>query len=100
MIKINMKIEICESRTSTLGTLSMISIEIDFVSIYYNIFNNTAIIYIDIQYLILLTFQRPVLLSYHPIFLHPYRFLKPVSFLGANRNKGASVCSWLLRGAI
>src|SRR6218665_1546635 len=40
------------------------------------------------------------LLSYHPIFLHPYHFLKLVSFLGANRTKSASVCPWLLRGAI
>ena len=30
MIEINMKIEICESRTPTLGTLSMISLEVDF----------------------------------------------------------------------
>ena len=28
-----------------------------------------------------------VLLSYHPIFLRPYHFLKLVSFLGANRTK-------------
>src|SRR6218665_47722 len=43
-----------------------------------------------------------VLLSYHPIFLHvrPYHFLNLVSFLGANRTKSASVCLWLLRGAI
>src|SRR6218665_2026142 len=41
-----------------------------------------------------------MLLSYHPIFLHPYRFLKLVSFLGANRTKSASVCPWLLRGTI
>jgi len=41
-----------------------------------------------------------VLLSYHPIFLCPYHFLKLVSFLGANRTKSASVCPWLLRGAI
>src|SRR6218665_869465 len=41
-----------------------------------------------------------VLLSYHPIFLRPYHFLKLVSFLGANRTKRASVCLWLLRGAI
>ena len=41
-----------------------------------------------------------VLLSYHPIFLRPYRFLKLVSFLGANRTKSTSVCLWLLRGAI
>src|SRR6218665_1132079 len=41
-----------------------------------------------------------VLLSYHPIFLRPYHFLKLVSFLGANRTNGASVCLWLLRGAI
>jgi len=40
-----MKIEICESRTPTLGALSMISLEIDFVNIYYNIFNITSIIY-------------------------------------------------------
>ena len=38
--------------------------------------------------------------SYHPIFLRPYHFLKLVSFLGANRTKSASVCPWLLRGAI
>src|SRR6218665_682366 len=37
-----------------------------------------------------------VLLSYHPIFLHPYHFLKLVSFLGANRTKSACVCLWLL----
>src|SRR6218665_2447897 len=41
-----------------------------------------------------------VLLSYHPIFLRPYHFLKLVSFLGANRTKSASVCPWLLKGAI
>src|SRR6218665_1579227 len=41
-----------------------------------------------------------VLLSYHPIFLFPYHFLKLVSLLGANRTKGASVCPWLLRGTI
>src|SRR6218665_2900126 len=41
-----------------------------------------------------------VLLSFHPIFLLPYHFLKLVSFLGANRTKSASVCLWLLRGAI
>src|SRR6218665_4012114 len=40
-----------------------------------------------------------VLLSCHPIFLRPY-LLKLVSFLGANRTKSASVCLWLLRGAI
>jgi len=45
-----MNIEICESRTPTLGTLSMsmISLQVDFVNIYYNIFNNTSIIYIGI----------------------------------------------------
>ena len=43
-----MKIEICERRTPTPGTLSMISLEVDFVNIYYKIFNNTAIIYIGI----------------------------------------------------
>ena len=48
MIEINMKIDICESRTPNLGTLSMISIEVDFENIYYNIFNSTAIIYIGI----------------------------------------------------
>jgi len=38
MIKISMKIEICESWTThTLGTLSMISLEVDFVTFYYNI---------------------------------------------------------------
>src|SRR6218665_2308347 len=41
-----------------------------------------------------------VLLSYHPIFLRPCHFLKLVSFLGVNRTKSASVCLWLLRGAI
>ena len=41
-----------------------------------------------------------MLLSYHPIFLLPYHFLKPVSFLGANRTKSASVGPRLLRGAI
>src|SRR6218665_2920827 len=40
---------------------------------------------------------QPVLLSYHPIFLRPYHFLKLVSFHGANRTKSASVCLWLLR---
>src|SRR6218665_3658433 len=39
-----------------------------------------------------------VLLSYHPIFLRPYHFLKLVSFRGANRTKSASVCLWLLKG--
>src|SRR6218665_1072352 len=41
-----------------------------------------------------------VFLSYHPIFLRPYHFLKLASFLGANRTKSTSVCPWLLRGAI
>src|SRR6218665_2764484 len=41
-----------------------------------------------------------VLLSYHPIFIRPYHFLELVSLLGANRTKSASVCLWLLRGAI
>src|SRR6218665_979222 len=41
-----------------------------------------------------------VLLSYRPIFLRPYHYLKLVSFLGANRIKSASVCLWLLRGVI
>src|SRR6218665_1609542 len=41
-----------------------------------------------------------VLLSYHPIFLRPYRFLTLISSLGANRTKSASVCPYLLRGAI
>jgi len=55
MIEINMKIEICESWTPTLGTLSMSSLE-DISNIYYNIFNNTAIIYIGIlKYLIVHT---------------------------------------------
>src|SRR6218665_1169334 len=40
------------------------------------------------------------LLSYHPIFLRPHHFLKLVSFLGANRTKSASVCLWLLMGAM
>ena len=53
MIEINMKIEIRESRTPTVETLSMISLEVDLLNIYYKIFNNTAIIYIGIlQYLI------------------------------------------------
>jgi len=56
MIEINMKIEICESRTPTLGPLSMSSLEVDFTNIYYNIFNNTTIIYVGIlQYLIVHT---------------------------------------------
>src|SRR6218665_1973298 len=38
-----------------------------------------------------------VLRSYHRICLRPYHFLKLVSFLGANRNKSASVCLCLLR---
>src|SRR6218665_592033 len=37
-----------------------------------------------------------VLHSHHPIFLHPYHFLKLVSFLGAKRTKGASVGPRLL----
>src|SRR6218665_2132344 len=41
-----------------------------------------------------------VLLSYHPIFIRPYHFLKLVSFPGGNRIKSASVCLWLLWGAI
>ena len=37
MIEINMKIEICETWTTpTLGALSMISLEVGFVNIYYN----------------------------------------------------------------
>ena len=53
MIEIDMQIEMCESKTPTLGALSMILLEVDFVTIYYNIFNNGAIIYIGIlQYLI------------------------------------------------
>ena len=60
MIEINMEIKICESRTPTLGTLSMISLEVDSVNIYYTIFNNTAIIYIGIlQYLIV---HRPYMI--------------------------------------
>src|SRR6218665_2186163 len=43
---------------------------------------------------------RLVFLSSHPIVLRPYHFLKLVSFLGANATKSASVCLWLLRGAI
>ena len=54
MIEINMKIEICDSRTPTLGTLSKISLEIDFVDIYYTIINNTTIIYIDINIIAIL----------------------------------------------
>ena len=51
-----MKIEICENRTPSLGILSMISLEVDFVNIYYYIFNNTTIIYVGIlQYLIVHT---------------------------------------------
>src|SRR6218665_683144 len=38
-----------------------------------------------------------VFLSYHPIFLRPYHFLKLVSFLGANRTKNSSVGPRLLR---
>src|SRR6218665_3244467 len=41
-----------------------------------------------------------VLLSYHPIFLLPYHFLKFVSFLGANRTKSASVGPRLLKCGI
>src|SRR6218665_3453781 len=41
-----------------------------------------------------------VLLSYHPIVLLPYHFLKLVSFLGANRTKSASVGPRLFMGAI
>src|SRR6218665_155943 len=41
-----------------------------------------------------------VLLSYHPIFLRPCRFLKLVFFRVANRTKSASVCSKLLRSTI
>src|SRR6218665_1816377 len=41
-----------------------------------------------------------VFLSSHPIFLRPYHCLKLVSLLGANQTKSASVCPWLLRGAI
>src|SRR6218665_2039032 len=41
-----------------------------------------------------------VLLSYHPIFLRPYHFLKLVSFLATNRTKSASVGPRLLRGSI
>jgi len=37
MTKINMKIEIWENTTLTLGPLSMISVEVDFVNIYYSI---------------------------------------------------------------
>jgi len=42
MIEINVKIEICESRTPTLqvSTLSMISVKVDFLNIYYSISNN------------------------------------------------------------
>src|SRR6218665_582906 len=46
IIEINMKTEICESRTPTL--LSMISLEIDFVNVYYNILINTAVLYMGI----------------------------------------------------
>jgi len=44
--------------------------------------------------------QIKVLLSYHPIFLRPYLFLKLVSFLGANRTKSTSVGPQLLRGTV
>ena len=76
MIEINMNIEICDSRTPTLGTLSMISLEVDFVNIYYNIFNDTAIIYIGIlQYLIV---HRPTAVV-HNLFREraTSRFLNP-----------------------
>src|SRR6218665_2516518 len=41
-----------------------------------------------------------VLLSFPPILLRPYLFLKLVSFLRANRTKSASVGPRLLRGAV
>jgi len=60
MIEINIKIEICEStcRTPTLGTLSMIKLDVglDFVNINFIIFNSTAIFHKSkLQYLIVHT---------------------------------------------
>jgi len=46
-----MKIEICESRNPTPGTLSMISLEVDFVNIYYR-----ALTYLIIQQLFILAY--------------------------------------------
>src|SRR6218665_86980 len=42
---------------------------------------------------------RPSLLSSN-LSIRPYHYLKLVSFLRANRTKSASVCPWLLRGAV
>ena len=41
-----------------------------------------------------------VLLSYNPILLSSYHFIKLVSFLEANRTKSASVDPRLVKGAI
>jgi len=49
MMEIDMKIDICERGTPTLGTLSMSSLQVEFINIYYNIFNNTSITYIGIS---------------------------------------------------
>jgi len=47
MIEINMKIEFFESWTTPiLRTLSMISLEVDFVNIYYNILTIQQLLFI------------------------------------------------------
>ena len=56
MIEMNIKIKFLKVGLNS-RKLSMISLEVDLVNIYYNIFNNTAIIYIHVhvgilQYLI------------------------------------------------
>ena len=48
-----------------------------------------------------IVFTRPlVLVSFPPIFLRHYHFLKPVYFLGANRTESASVGLYAVRVAI
>jgi len=44
----------------------MISLEVDFANIYYNIFNNTAIIYIGIGLLQYLIVHRPSIMIHRP----------------------------------
>src|SRR6218665_3680856 len=58
----------------------------------------SAFMFYHLHWLPLIAFHlQLVLISYHPIFLRPYHFLKLVSFVGSNRTTSASVCLWLLR---
>ena len=64
------------------------------------IFPSLAQLFPSLALLLGIAFHLQLVLLSYPICLRPYHFLKLVSFLGANRTKSASVCPWLLRGAI